>query len=194
MSNLDLYNRLKSVPKEYTKTIKAGRLKGMTDIKPQWRIMKVTEEFGICGIGWKVQNLNFDYVNVGDETICNCNLELCVKVDGEWSEPIPATGGNKAGTMERNGLYVSDEAQKMAYTDALSVAFKMIGLASDIYMGLSDSKYDVNTPNSNDDKWLNPNTKDWDNAVAKKIDINTVKKHYKISKLNEEKYLQEISK
>ena len=50
--NMDLYNRVRAVPKEAKSTIKGGRLKGMTDIKPIWRIERLTEEFGPCGIGW----------------------------------------------------------------------------------------------------------------------------------------------
>ncbi len=42
MENLKLYNQLKSVPAEFLKTIQAGRLKGMIDIKPQCRINKLT--------------------------------------------------------------------------------------------------------------------------------------------------------
>src|SRR5690606_8295741 len=139
--NLTIYNQLKSVPNEYLKTIQAGRLKGMSDIKPQWRIQKLTEIFGPCGFGWKIQNLKFSYEKIENETVCNCYLEFLYKHNGEWSEPIPATGGSKISTMEKNGLYVSDEAQKMAYTDAISVATKMIGLASDVYMGYG-GKYD----------------------------------------------------
>ena len=51
------------------------------------------------------------------------------------------TGGSKFSTMESRGQYVSDEAEKMAMTDALSVAMKAIGVAGDIYLGYSDSKY-----------------------------------------------------
>jgi hypothetical protein len=32
-------------------------------------------------------------------------------------------------------MYVSDEAEKMAHTDAIGTAMKMLGLASDVYMG-----------------------------------------------------------
>src|SRR5690606_35657535 len=172
MDNLKLYNQLKSVPSEFLKTIQAGRLKGMSDIKPQWRINKLTEIFGPCGIGWKIQNLKFSHETVGQETICNCYLEFLFKHNGEWSEPIPATGGSRVATMERNGLYVSDEAQKMAYTDAISVATKMIGLASDIYMGYGGKYDNGNTANQgasqgapanntpSPEKWLNITKKD----------------------------------
>jgi len=138
---MELYNKLRSVPEKYTKTIKAGRLKGMTDIKPQWRNQVMTEVFGPCGFGWYPQNVHFEYVEKGEEIVCNCRLELVVKVDGETSAPIPATGGSKISTVESRGTYVSDEAEKMAYTDALSVAMKMLGVAADIYMGMSPTKY-----------------------------------------------------
>lgn len=143
--NLEYYDKLRSVPQQYLKTITAGRLKGMSDIKPQWRILILTEVFGMCGIGWKVANLKFDYKQHGDEVNCVCTLDLHVKVDGEWSDAIPAVGGSKFVTMERNGVYVTDEAEKMAYTDAISVAAKMIGVAGDVYIG-HGGKYDAPQP------------------------------------------------
>lgn len=36
--NLCLYERIRQVPEEAVKTIAAGRLKGMSDINPMWRI------------------------------------------------------------------------------------------------------------------------------------------------------------
>ena len=140
-----IYNQLKSVPTEFLKTIQAGRLKGMSDIKPQWRILRLTEVFGECGFGWKITELQFTYKENENEVVCNCHLNFNYKLNGEWSEPIPATGGSKMSTVERNGVYVSDEAEKMAYTDAISVATKMIGLASDVYMGYG-SKYTQPVP------------------------------------------------
>lgn len=59
MSNLDLYEKVRQVPQEAQKTIGGGRLKGMTDINPMWRIKTLTEHFGICGVGWKVVPKNF---------------------------------------------------------------------------------------------------------------------------------------
>jgi hypothetical protein len=140
-----IYNQLKSVPIEFLKTIQAGRLKGMSDIKPQWRILRLTEVFGECGFGWKITDLQFTYKENENEVVCNCHLNFYYKLNGEWSEPIPATGGSKFSTVERNGIYVSDESEKMAYTDAISVATKMIGLASDVYMGYG-SKYTQPVP------------------------------------------------
>ena len=49
MGNLDLYDKVRAVPKEAQKQISGGRLNGMTDINPMWRIKTLTEQFGVCG-------------------------------------------------------------------------------------------------------------------------------------------------
>lgn len=138
---MDYYKAVSTPDKRALKTIAGGRLKGMTDIKPQWRIQIMTEVYGLCGFGWKYSKPEFTYQTIGNEVNVTCVLSLYVKVDGEWSEPIAGVGGSKVATMEKSGIYVSDEAEKMAMTDALSVAMKQIGVASDVYLGYSDSKY-----------------------------------------------------
>lgn len=142
LKGIDIYNSLKSVPKEYLKTITGGRLKGMSDIKPQWRLLKLTEQFGLCGFGWKICDLTFEYKNASaEQVICICHLNLHVNVNNKWSDAIPGVGGSSFIVKEKEGLYTSDEAEKMAYTDAISVACKMIGVAGDVYMG-HGGKYD----------------------------------------------------
>ena len=70
-----------------------------------------------------------------------CNINLYIKKDGEWSEAIPGTGGAMLVAKESKGLYSSDEAFKMALTDAISVACKAIGMGADVYWD-KDSKYE----------------------------------------------------
>ena len=53
MDNLTIYNLVRQPPKEALKEIKGGRLSGKTDINPMWRLKALTEQFGMCGIGWK---------------------------------------------------------------------------------------------------------------------------------------------
>ena len=148
MGNLDLYNKLKVVPAEAIKPIQNGRLKGKSDINPMWRIKTMTEHFGVCGIGWKYVITKQWTETFSTETKAYCNIDLFVKVDGQWSDAIQGTGGSSEVTMERNGSYVSDECYKMALTDALSVAMKALGVGADIYFekGKSmdySSKYDM---------------------------------------------------
>lgn len=140
MENLEIYNKLKEVPEEAQKKITGGRLNGMTDIKPMWRIEKLTEVFGICGIGWKTKIKNKEILEgANGEKIAIVDIDLYVKIDGEWSDAIEGTGGSSFVTNETKGLYTSDECFKMAYTDAISVACKSLGMGANIYWG--DSKY-----------------------------------------------------
>ena len=53
--NLKIYEAVRKVPDESIKKITGGRLGGMSDINPMWRIKTLTEQFGPCGIGWKYE-------------------------------------------------------------------------------------------------------------------------------------------
>lgn len=146
MENLELYEKVRVVPENAQKTITGGRLKGMTDINPMWRIKKLTEEFGICGVGW-VPKIVRTWLDKGEnnEVIASVEIELRVKVDGEWGEPIPGIGGSKAVVKETNGIYTDDECYKKAYTDALSVACKALGIGADVYWN-ENTKYSSPPP------------------------------------------------
>lgn len=149
MDNLEIYSKVRTVPKTAQKTIQAGRLKGMTDINPQWRIEKLTEVFGPVGIGWFTEETNREFVSgANDEIMCFVDIKLYVKFDNEWSKPIYGTGGSTFVAKEKNGLYTSDEVVKMAYTDAISVACKQLGFGADVYWNKSDSKYQNKTTTS----------------------------------------------
>ena len=140
MERKKIYEQVRSVPKEAQKKITGGRLNGMTDIKPMWRIEKLTEVFGPCGFGWKAPIKNKEIIEgANGEKIAIVDIDLYVCYEGKWSEPIEGTGGSSFIAKEKNGYYTSDECFKMAYTDAISVACKSLGMGADIYWG--DSKY-----------------------------------------------------
>ena len=140
---MEIWNALKQPPVSALKKIGGGRLKGMTDINPQWRYKAMTEQFGICGVGWTYKIINTWSEQGADGVILAfAKIALLIKIEDVWSEPIPGIGGSTMVAKETSGLYSSDECYKMAVTDALSVAMKMLGVASDIYEGLWDgSKY-----------------------------------------------------
>ena len=150
MDNMTIYNAVRRVPDEAKKPIKAGRLKGMTDINPMWRIKSLTEQFGACGIGWYYEVTEKDYHTINTEVVVTVDINLYIKVDGEWSKPIYGTGGSKMASMEKNGLYVNDEAVKMATTDAISVAAKSLGMAADVYWNNDNTKYNDQKKNNTD--------------------------------------------
>lgn len=139
---MDLYERFRAVPDTAKREIGAGRLKGKTDINPMWRIKALTESFGPCGIGWKYKIIR-EWMEPGanGEIAAFMDIELFYKLDGQWSEAIPGTGGSAFVAKERAGLYTSDECYKMALTDAISVACKSLGIGADVYWQADSTKY-----------------------------------------------------
>lgn len=138
-----VYNALSRPPKDALKTIQAGRLKGMTDINPQWRYRAMTEQFGLVGIGWK-----YDIVKLWreegaqGEVFAHAQVAVYIKDGDHWSDPIEGIGGSKLVSAEKSGAHSNDEGYKMAVTDAFGTALKMLGVAADIYAGRWDgSKY-----------------------------------------------------
>lgn len=146
--NLSIYERARLVPESAIKPIVNGRLKGKSDINPVYRIKRMTEIFGPCGIGWRYEIVKQWLEPYGNEVKAFTHINLYIKWDGEWSEAIPGIGGAAFVSMESKGAYVSDECYKMSLTDALSVAMKALGIAADIYyakdgnnLNPGDSKY-----------------------------------------------------
>jgi len=142
--NMRFYGKVQDTPKEAQKSFNNGRFSG-TDINPMWRIKKLTEVFGPCGFGWWTQNVKykFEHAEQTNETAVFCELELIV-VDPETndeSRPIYGVGGNTFVAQRKAGPQSSDEAMKMAYTDALSIACKALGFSHDIYYQADRTKY-----------------------------------------------------
>ena len=143
------FGQVQNTPKEAQKSFNNGRFSG-TDINPMWRIKKLTEVFGPAGFGWWTQNVKYNFVNSEqtNEVSVFCELELIV-VDPETdleSHPIYGVGGNTYVAQRSKGAQASDEAMKMAYTDALSIACKALGFSADIYYQADKTKYTAATP------------------------------------------------
>lgn len=148
--NMKLYNLGRTVPQEAMKEIKAGRLKGFTDINPMWRIKRLTEMFGPCGIGWwyTIKDKNIIHDEITKQAAAFVDIELFY-VDPETSltsHAIPGTGGSGFISQESKGAYMSDECFKMALTDAISVAAKSIGIGADVYYQKDRDKYNNPAP------------------------------------------------
>ena len=177
--NLKIYNEVRTVPTEAKRSITGGRLKGKTEINPMWRIKTLTDRFGPCGIGWYYEVTKQWLEPSGNEIAAFVNINLYIKVAGEWSKPIPGVGGAMFVENQKSGAYVSDECYKMATPDAISVACKQLGIGADVYWDSDKTKYtDPAQPTENDRKRLEPVF-----AELKRIgySANSVCKTYKIA-------------
>ena len=101
MENMKIYEAVRKVPDSAKKNIRGGRLKGMTDINPMWRIKALTEQFGPCGIGWKVE-VNRTWQDVGADgvvtvyvTAALCEVQRCMErpYSGYWRFLVGGQGG-----------------------------------------------------------------------------------------------------
>lgn len=146
MENMTFYDYARKVPEVAIKPIKGGRLSGMSDINPMWRIKTLTEMFGPCGIGWwyDIIEKRFEHDPITKQTAAFVEIKLYYKdpATGAESHGIPGLGGASFVAQERSGPYMSDEAEKMALTDAISVAAKALGVAADVYFAKDRTKYD----------------------------------------------------
>ena len=190
-SKMRFYAVVQDTPAEAKKTIGAGRLKGMTDVNPMYRIKRLTEVFGPAGFGWWTQDEEFTFQeSKNGEVAVFCKLHLVV-VDPdtrEESKPIFGVGGNKFLKNETKGQYCDDEALKMAYTDALSIACKSLGFCHDIYFSKDRTKYssDEDSGPTDEDyqditariqKGISVITKDMDKDAKDKFTQDVIVKH-----------------
>ena len=158
-TNLDFWNKYKQVPQNAMKAFDNGKFKG-TDINTMWRLKVLTETFGMCGFGW-YYNLKRTWVETtqNSEQFAFAEIELFIKQDNQWSMPIVGTGGNKLIRVTKNGEYsTSDEAFKMAITDAIGVACRNLGIGADVYWENDKTKYTEADKINKEEKNTKPTT------------------------------------
>lgn len=144
--NLKLWHQVEKTPTEQTKAI-TGKAYNGTSPKPHWIVMKATETFGPCGIGWgfTVEERLEDGAMIEPgffEKMHIAKVRVWYKWNGERGE-VEHIGGTPFSGRRNNGKPFTDEdSAKKSVTDALVKALSMIGFAGDIFMGrYDDSKY-----------------------------------------------------
>lgn len=190
MDNLYYYNLGREVPVTAKKPIQGGRMNGKTDINPMWRIKKLTEMFGPCGVGWYYKSVR-EWTEPYEKSVAAfVKIELYIKVDNEWSMPIQGTGGSMFVEIQKSGAYVSDECFKMATTDAISVACKQLGIGADVYWDKDESKYTGHDfgsqkPNQPEDEERNALMEELSRELVRTgYGWSAVKKTYKVDDVN----------
>lgn len=145
MDNMVLYETGREVPANAKKPITGGRLKGMTDINPMWRIKILTQMFGPCGIGWWYEitdkRIVHDEITGQKAAFVDILLFYVDPNSGAVSHGVPGTGGAGFVERERNGPYMTDECFKKALTDAISVSAKALGIGASVYWDRDETKH-----------------------------------------------------
>ena len=147
MENMNFYDKWREPPEEALKDFNNGTFSG-TDINSMWRIKMLTEEFGPVGIGWYPQIVRtWSEKAADDEVLAFAEINLYIRDGDKWSAPIPGLGGNKQTAYIKSKEYLknSDECYKMAFTDALGSACKLLGMGANVYWESDRSKYTEKT-------------------------------------------------
>ena len=186
-------------PQDALKPIEAGRLKGKSDINPQWRIQALTEQYGICGVGWGYEIKEKEYVDVPatGEKMVFITVYLFIR---DWNYPDEykwignaiGIGGDFVIKKETNGLRANDEGLAMALTDAIGKAAKVFGIANNVYRGKFETKYEKQSERAKkrDGTYSDYATEKQCSMIyglAKKgnINIGTITARYEVSKVEE---------
>lgn len=131
MDKMRIYNAGRAVPDGAVKKITGGAYgkAGLSDINPQWRIEKMTELFGPCGIGWTWQPEEIRMEN----GLCLAHVTVRYRIDdgadyGQFSEPVHGYGGTAMGKMNDDS-----DVLKSTFTDAVSNALRYLGIGADVW-------------------------------------------------------------
>lgn len=136
MSNTELWDALGETDPSFTRNFKRGGGFSGTAVSPMWIYRKLTEKFGPVGVGWGHNKPDFQLVDgPGGDVLVFCTVE-CWHTNRETT--FFGVGGDKVFGTNKNGTYGDDEAFKKAFTDAVTNAFKSLGAAADVHMGMFD--------------------------------------------------------
>jgi len=142
MNNREFWDRVKKTDPRRVKQITGKQYKGNSP-QPYYLVERMTEEFGMCGLGWGLNIKNERMERMSEHDILHVAVvELWYRHDGETGR-IEQIGQTKAAYMSSKGTLVVDEdAPKKSVTDAMTKCMSYLGFSGDIFSGhWDDSKY-----------------------------------------------------
>lgn len=149
--NLSLWTELQTTPPQYTKKFNRSGFSG-TAINATYVAMRLTEAFGPCGKGWRMVIENEQIIDGPDgERLHVLRGYLSYSIDNgvNWHNTSPQFGQTKLVQVTKRGtpqqyLTFDEEAPKKSMTDLMSKCASLIGVATDVHLGLYDDNKYVN--------------------------------------------------
>lgn len=139
--NMTLWKSVEKTDPIHTKQITGKPYKGNSP-KPHYLIMRATETFGPCGVGWGFEIVSQQFVPGSPGDIVHvAHIRLWYEFAGKRGA-VEHVGQTMFAGKNKNGPYTDEDAPKKSVTDGLVKALSMIGFAGDIFLGrYDDSKY-----------------------------------------------------
>ena len=128
--NMELWNSVQETDPKHTKKANVGGNK-LTAIKPQYQVLKATEQWGPYGSKWGFKNIELSY------DLLSINLAVFKAIfyypNGEF-QIINSIKLYKDNACTK----VDDDFAKKIETDALTKALSKLGFNADVFMGRFD--------------------------------------------------------
>lgn len=140
--NMKFWDSVKKTDPKRVKPITGKQYKGNSP-QPYYLVERMTEAFGMCGIGWGINIISERMERLTDTDILHIAVvELWYIHDGKKGS-ISQIGQTKACYKKNDGGLMTDEdAPKKSITDAMTKCMSYLGFAGDIFSGQwDDSKY-----------------------------------------------------
>ena len=134
MSNMDLWDKVKTTNPDYTKEVSFGRK--FTAIDAHYQIMSATDQFGAAGAGWG-WSFSDPIFPPNDTVVVKCSLW-----HGKKENVIEQFGQKSLRVKVKGALKDDEDALKKAGTDALTKCLSYLGFNADVFLGkFDDNKY-----------------------------------------------------
>ena len=140
--NMKFWESVKKTDPNRVKPITGKQYKGNSP-QPYYLVERMTDAFGMCGIGWGLNIINERMERLTDTDVLHVAVVELWYVYGDKKGSITQIGQTKACYKTSSGsLLVDEDAPKKSITDAMTKCMSYLGFAGDIFSGQwDDSKY-----------------------------------------------------
>lgn len=140
--NMKFWNDNKKTDPSRVKAITGKQYRGNSP-QPYYLVERMTEAFGMCGIGWGLNIISERMERLTDTDVLHIAVIELWYVHGDKKGSITQIGQTKAAYKKNDGGMMTDEdAPKKSVTDAMTKCMSYLGFAGDIFSGQwDDSKY-----------------------------------------------------
>lgn len=139
---MKFWNDNKKTDPKRVKAITGKQYKGNSP-QPYYLVERMTEAFGMCGIGWGLNIINERMERLTETDVLHIAVIELWYIHEERKGSITQIGQTKACYKTNSGsMLVDEDAPKKSVTDAMTKCMSYLGFAGDIFSGQwDDSKY-----------------------------------------------------
>jgi hypothetical protein len=141
-NNMTFWESVKKTDPKRVKPITGKQYKGNSP-QPYYLVERMTEQFGMCGLGWGINIINERMERLTETDVLNVAVVEIWYMLGDKRGCITQIGQTKACyKTAAGGMMIDEDAPKKSVTDAMTKCMSYLGFAGDIFSGQwDDSKY-----------------------------------------------------